>query len=67
MTGSCLKGSRPVLSFDSEFKTKTHWVLTKELLTHTFNVPKYHPRSKPCVDHCFNFNISEDRIWFRNY
>lgn len=67
MTGNCLKGSRPVLSFDGSFNEKSHWKLARELLIHTFNVPKYHPKSKPCVDHTYSFVISDERIWFRNY
>jgi ribosome biogenesis protein BRX1 len=30
-TGNCLKGSRPVLSFDENFTTKPHYGLLKEL------------------------------------
>lgn len=33
MTGNCLKGSRPVLSFDKAFEDKPHWKLLKEMLT----------------------------------
>ena len=32
MTGNCLKGTRPLLSFDASFETKPHWSLMKELL-----------------------------------
>ncbi|CAG2224252.1 GCLC [Mytilus edulis] len=33
MTGNCLKGSRPLLSFDKTFDSEPHWTLMKELFT----------------------------------
>lgn len=33
MTGNCLKGSRPILSFSEEFDKVPHWTLLKELFT----------------------------------
>ena len=33
LSGNCLKGSRPVLSFDSTFDSEPHLMLIKELLT----------------------------------
>ena len=33
MTGNCLKGTRPLLSFDETFDSKPHWALIKEALT----------------------------------
>lgn len=33
-TGNCLKGSRPVLSFDSSFDQSPHYQLIKEMLIH---------------------------------
>ncbi len=63
LTGNCLKGSRPVLSFDP-----AHLRLIKELLTQTFKTPHYHPRSQPFIDHVLNFALTEDgNIWVRNY
>ncbi len=68
LTGNCLKGSRPVLSFDPAFDTKAHLRLIKELLTQTFKTPHYHPRSQPFIDHVLNFALTEDgNIWVRNY
>uniref|UniRef100_A0A672YYF1 Ribosome biogenesis protein BRX1 homolog n=1 Tax=Sphaeramia orbicularis TaxID=375764 RepID=A0A672YYF1_9TELE len=58
MTGNCLKGSRPLLSFDP--------VSTKSQKC-TFSTPRYHPKSQPFVDHVFTFTIADNRIWFRNY
>jgi ribosome biogenesis protein BRX1 len=74
MTGNCLKGSRPILSFDKaflpvdkDFLKNRHLVLLKEILTNVFNTPRYHPKSKPFVDHVFSFKSMDDRIWFRNF
>ncbi|XP_034047672.1 ribosome biogenesis protein BRX1 homolog [Thalassophryne amazonica] len=67
MTGNCLKGSRPLLSFDPKFDKEPHYTLLKELFTQTFSTPRYHPKSQPFVDHVFTFTIADNRIWFRNY
>nr|CAG4644856.1 EOG090X07MB [Leptodora kindtii] len=67
MTGNCLKGTRPFLSFDSAFDTKAHWMLLKELFIQTFSTPKNHPKSQPFFDHIFTFTIIENRVWFRNF
>ncbi|CAH0727869.1 unnamed protein product, partial [Brenthis ino] len=67
MTGNCLRGSRPLLSFDPQFTKDPHYNLLKELLTQTFGVPKHHPKSQPFFDHVFTFMILDNRIWFRNY
>uniref|UniRef100_A0A673YLT8 Ribosome biogenesis protein BRX1 homolog n=1 Tax=Salmo trutta TaxID=8032 RepID=A0A673YLT8_SALTR len=67
MTGNCLKGSRPLLSFDPQFDKEPHYALLKELFIQTFSTPQYHPRSQPFVDHVFTFTITDNRIWFRNY
>jgi len=39
LTGNCLKGSRPVLSFDAAFDANIHLKLIKELAISSFNVP----------------------------
>uniref|UniRef100_A0A3Q1GIE6 Ribosome biogenesis protein BRX1 homolog n=1 Tax=Acanthochromis polyacanthus TaxID=80966 RepID=A0A3Q1GIE6_9TELE len=67
MTGNCLKGSRPLLSFDPKFDKEPHYALLKELFIQTFSTPRYHPKSQPFVDHVFTFSIADNRIWFRNY
>ncbi|XP_040915243.1 ribosome biogenesis protein BRX1 homolog [Toxotes jaculatrix] len=67
MTGNCLKGSRPLLSFDPKFDKEPQYALLKELFTQTFSTPRYHPKSQPFVDHVFTFTIADNRIWFRNY
>jgi len=45
MTGNCLKGSRPILSFDGEFDCLTHLKLIKETFISAFSVPENHPKS----------------------
>lgn len=67
MTGNCLKGSRPLLSFDPLFEKSSHFLLLKEMLTQTFGTPNHHPKSQPFFDHVFTFTILDHRIWFRNY
>lgn len=67
MTGNCLRGSRPLLSFDPQFTKYPHYSLLKELLTQIFGVPKHHPKSQPFFDHVYTFMILDNRIWFRNY
>ncbi|KAJ1871290.1 Ribosome biogenesis protein brx1 [Coemansia sp. RSA 486] len=67
MTGNCLKGSRPILSFDASFDSEPHLQLLKEIFTQTFGVPKGARKSKPFFDHVFTFSVVDGRIWFRNY
>ena len=67
MTGNCLKGSRPLLSFNPAFDELPHYALLKELLIQIFSTPRYHPKSQPFVDHIFTFTVFDNRIWFRNF
>lgn len=66
-TGNCLKGLRPVLSFDKAFESSDHHRLLRELFTHTFGVPPNARRSKPFTDHVMTFSIVDNKIWIRNY
>lgn len=66
-TGNCLKGSRPILSFDATFDSAPHLKVMKELFTHIFGVPKGAPRSKPFVDHVMSFTVAGGKIWVRCY
>jgi len=66
-TGNCLKGSRPVLSFDAAFDQEPHLAVIKELFTQSFGVPKGTPKSKPFVDHVMGFTVAQGRIWIRCY
>ena len=67
MTGNCLKGSRPILSFDSQFDSKPHWALLKEMFVQTFAVPRTSRKIKPFVDHVMSFSIADNKVWLRNY
>ena len=66
-TGNCLKGSRPILSFDASFEKQGHLRVLKELLTHTFGVPPTSRKTKPFVDHVMGFTIADNKIWVRCY
>lgn len=66
-TGNCLKGSRPLLSFDSAFDSEPHLKVIKELLFHTFGVPEGARKSKPFIDHVMGFSVVDGKIWIRNY
>ena len=65
--GNCLKGSRPVLSFDARFDTQPHLKLVRELLTHVFSVPKGARKTKPFVDHVMAFTCADGKVWVRYY
>lgn len=67
LTGNCLKGSRPIVSFDKTFDLTPHYKLVKEILRQNFSTPTTSRRIKPFVDHVISFSIADDRIWFRNY
>ncbi len=67
MTGNCLKGARPIMSFDKSFDEKPHLKLLKEMILQVFGSPRNHPRSKPFVDHVFSWFVVDSRVWFRNY
>jgi ribosome biogenesis protein BRX1 len=66
-TGNCLKGSRPILSFDSSFDSAPHLRVLKELFLHIFGVPKGARKAKPFVDHVMGFTLADGKIWIRNY
>lgn len=66
-TGNCLKGSRPVLSFDAAFEEHPHLMVIKELFQHIFGVPQGARKSKPFVDHVMGFTVADGKIWVRNY
>ncbi|CAF9937413.1 Ribosome bioproteinsis protein brx1 [Imshaugia aleurites] len=63
--GNCLKGSRPILSFDSTFSSQPHLLVIKELLTHIFGVPQGARKTKPFVDHVMGFTVADGKIWIR--
>jgi len=67
LSGNCLMGSRPLLSFDTAFNESPVGRLLKEMFIQAFGTPKFHPKSKPFVDHVFSFSMCDGRIWFRNF
>lgn len=66
-TGNCLKGSRPLLSFDGAFEKEPHLKVIKEIFQHIFGVPQGARKSKPFVDHVMGFSVADGKIWIRNY
>eukprot|EP00527_Entomoneis_sp_CCMP2396_P000919 CAMPEP_0198142606 /NCGR_PEP_ID=MMETSP1443-20131203/5357_1 /TAXON_ID=186043 /ORGANISM="Entomoneis sp., Strain CCMP2396" /LENGTH=366 /DNA_ID=CAMNT_0043805659 /DNA_START=1 /DNA_END=1101 /DNA_ORIENTATION=- len=67
LTGNCLRGSRPMLSFDQSFDQVDHLRLLKGLFVDTFGTPRGHPKAKPFVDRVMSFVYADNRIWVRNY
>lgn len=65
--GNCLKGSRPVLSFDSTFDETAHNKLIKQMIMQSFGVPPKARKSKPFIDHVLTVSTVDNKIWFRNY
>ena len=65
--GNCLKGSRPILSFDARFDTQPHLKLLREMLTHIFGVPEGSRKSKPFIDHVMGFTMADNKVWIRCY
>jgi len=65
--GNCLKGSRPILSFDAGFEKQAHLRVIKELFTQIFGVPKNSRKTKPFVDHVMGFTVADGKIWVRVY
>ncbi|MCJ1307175.1 Ribosome biogenesis protein brx1 [Agyrium rufum] len=65
--GNCLKGSRPILSFDHTFTTQPYLLVVKDLLQHIFAVPKHARKTKPFVDHVMGFTVADGKIWVRVY
>ena len=66
-TGNCLKGSRPVLSFDGAFDQEPHLKVIKEVFLQIFGVPQGARKSKPFIDHVMGFSVADGKIWIRNY
>jgi ribosome biogenesis protein BRX1 len=69
LTGNCLNGSRPLLSFSSDFAKDDapHLGLLRCLFTNIFGCPRNHPKSKPFIDRVMTFSVLDGRIWIRNY
>ncbi|CAB9502711.1 Ribosome biogenesis protein BRX1 [Seminavis robusta] len=67
LTGNCMRGSRPVLSFDESFTRLGHLKLLRELFVDIFGTPRGHPKAKPFVDRVMAFYYADKKIWVRNY
>jgi ribosome biogenesis protein BRX1 len=70
LTGNCLKGSRPILSFDRSFDDEAgapHLRLVRELFSQAFATPRGHPKSQPFHDHVLAFGYADKKIWYRHY
>ena len=62
LTGNCMKGSRPLLSFDDSFTQISHLKLLKELFVDVFGTPRGHPKSKPFVDRVMSFYYADNKV-----
>mmetsp|Transcript_6891 Transcript_6891/g.15615 ORF Transcript_6891/g.15615 Transcript_6891/m.15615 type:complete len:272 (+) Transcript_6891:41-856(+) len=67
LTGNCMKGSRPILTFDESFERHGHLKLLKSLFIDVFGTPRGHPKSKPFADRVMAFYYADKKIWVRNY
>eukprot|EP00814_Leptocylindrus_danicus_P010711 CAMPEP_0116027262 /NCGR_PEP_ID=MMETSP0321-20121206/14507_1 /TAXON_ID=163516 /ORGANISM="Leptocylindrus danicus var. danicus, Strain B650" /LENGTH=417 /DNA_ID=CAMNT_0003500549 /DNA_START=28 /DNA_END=1281 /DNA_ORIENTATION=- len=67
MTGNCMKGSRPILTFDDSFDSLDHLKMLKVMFVDVFGTPRGHPKSKPFVDRVMGFYYVDGKIWLRNY
>jgi ribosome biogenesis protein BRX1 len=70
LTGNCLKGSRPILSFDKIFDDEVshpHLRIIRELFGIAFGTPNGHPKSQPFHDHVMHFSYVDNKIWYRHY
>ncbi|KAI1433066.1 ribosome biogenesis protein BRX1 [Xylaria sp. CBS 124048] len=66
-SGNCLKGSRPILSFDKSFDSEPHLQVIKQLFLQIMGVPPLQRRSKPFIDHVLSFSVADGRIFMRVY
>lgn len=62
LTGNCMKGSRPILTFDESFGRVGHLKLLKELFVDVFGTPRGHPASKPFVDRTMAFYYVDNKV-----
>jgi ribosome biogenesis protein BRX1 len=62
LTGNCMKGSRPILTFDESFGRIDHLRVIKELFTDIFGAPRGHPKTKPFVDRVMGFFYADGKV-----
>lgn len=66
-TGNALRGSRAIVSFSKDFDMTPSAALMKEMLCHTFSVPKGTRKSKPFIDRVVSFTLADGKVWVRHY
>ena len=62
LTGNCMKGSRPILTFDESFTRLGHLKVLRELFVDVFGTPRGHPKSKPFVDRIMAFYFADKKV-----
>ena len=66
LTGNCMKGSRPILSFDSAFDSEdpelAHLKIVRHVMMDVFGTPRGHPKSKPFVDRVMAFYYGDGKV-----
>jgi len=67
LTGNCMRGSRPLLTFDAAFDTTSHLRLLKTIFTDVFGTPRGHPKSKPFVDRVMAFYYADNKVRLCSY
>lgn len=69
LSGNALKGSRPLLHFDTAFldESRPELILMKNMFQRVFGVPRNHPKSKPFHDHVMGFYWIDNKVWVRHY
>lgn len=68
LTGNHMRGTRPILSFDSAFMELEQGPVWRSLLESIFGPPSQgEKRVRPHHDHLLHFSWADDRIWVRNY
>jgi len=66
-TGNALRGSRAIVSFSKDFDLTPSAALMKEMLCHTFSVPRGTRKSKPFIDRVVSFTLADSKVWVRHY
>ena len=63
LTGNCMKGSRPIVTFDESFTRVPSMKVLKPLLIDIFGTPRGHPKSKPFIDRIITFYYADNKVW----
>ncbi|EFQ32931.1 brix domain-containing protein [Colletotrichum graminicola] len=67
--GNCLKGSRPILSFDAPFddEKNPHLQVIKQAFIANLGVPQGARKAKPFIDRVIGFSYLDGKVWIRQY